>query len=86
MLALWLIWSCKYGIKSIKEFNFPFIITACLFLFWAFTLKLKIMTETLFKKLLETKPMQGIVLNIPELKDKTFIPNNYKLFTIWSLN
>lgn len=44
------------------------------------------MTETLFKKLLETKPMQGIVLNLPELKDKTLIPNNYKLFTIWSLN
>lgn len=51
-----------------------------------YNIKTKIMTETLFKKLLETKPMQGIVLNLPELKDRTFIPNNYKLFTIWSLN
>jgi len=44
------------------------------------------MTEKLFKKLLETKPMQGIVLNLPELKDQALVPNGYKLFTIWSLN
>ncbi len=86
MLALWLIWSYKYGIKSIKAFNSPSILRPVYSYSGLFTLKLKIMTETLFKKLLETKPMQGIVLNLPELKDKTFIPNNYKLFTIWSLN